>query len=88
MHNQQQGEEGIMANPGVSGTSTASEKVSMGDRLDCRRMRLLFSMQAMNLLPSAIFLLEPRFLYLASSNDGMDHGRQEETKAIRATCQN
>lgn len=61
MHNQQLGEEGIMANPGVSGTRTASEKVSMGDRLDCCRMRLLLSMQAMNLLPNAILLLEPGF---------------------------
>lgn len=61
MHNQRLGEEGIMANPGVSGTRTASEKVSMGDRLDCRRMRLLLSMQAMNLLPNAILLLELRF---------------------------
>lgn len=46
MHNQQLGEEGIMANPGVSGTRTASEKVSMGDRLDCSRMKLLFNFTA------------------------------------------
>lgn len=61
MHNQQLGEEGIMANPGVSGTRPASEKVSMGDRLDCRRMKLLFSMRAMNLFPNAISLLELTF---------------------------
>lgn len=61
MHNQQLGEEGIMANPGVSGTRTTSEKVSMGDRLDCSRMKLLLSMRAMNLLPNAISPLEPRF---------------------------
>lgn len=58
MHNQQLGEEGIMANPGTSGTRTASERVSMGDRLDCRRTRRLFSMRSVNLLPGAISLRE------------------------------
>lgn len=58
MHNQQLGEEGIMANPGTSGTRFAIERVSMGDRLDCRRMRRLLSMRSMNLLHSAISLRE------------------------------